>query len=59
MRVPSPSPGNLKAELDEPFPLSAAAIDHFRSEGYVKLKQVFSPELLKFYGEAITRQVVA
>ena len=58
MRVPSPSPGNLRVELDEPFPLSAAAIDHFRSEGYVKLKQVFSPELLKFYGEAITRQVI-
>ena len=58
MRPPSQSPGNLRAELDEPFALSATAIGHFRSEGYVKLKQVFSPELLKFYGEAITRQVV-
>jgi ectoine hydroxylase-related dioxygenase (phytanoyl-CoA dioxygenase family) len=58
MRGPSQSPGNLSAELDEPFALPAAAIDHFRSEGYVKLKQLFSPELLKFYGEAITGQVV-
>jgi ectoine hydroxylase-related dioxygenase (phytanoyl-CoA dioxygenase family) len=58
MRATSPRRGKLSAELDEPFALPAAAIDHFRSEGYVKLKQLFSPELLKFYGEAITGQVV-
>ena len=58
MRAPLRSPGNLSAELDAPFALPAGAIDHFRAEGYVKLKQLFSPELLKFYGEAITEQVV-
>lgn len=58
MRAPLRSPGNLSAELDAPFPLPAGVIDHFRAEGYVKLKQLFSPELLKFYGEAITEQVV-
>lgn len=58
MRAPIRSPDNFSAELDEPFALPAGAIDYFRSEGYVKLKQVFSPELLKFYGEAITQQVV-
>ena len=58
MRAPIRSPGNLSAELDAPFALPARAIDHFRAEGYVKLKQLFSPELLKFYGEAITEQVV-
>ena len=42
----------------EPFALPAGAIEYFRAEGYVKLKKLFSPELLKFYGEAITRQVV-
>ena len=34
------------------------AIEHFRSEGYVKLKQVLSPEVLEFYGDAITQQVI-
>jgi ectoine hydroxylase-related dioxygenase (phytanoyl-CoA dioxygenase family) len=58
MRATSESAANLRAELDEPFALPASAIDFFRREGYVKIKQLLSPELLKFYGEAITQQVV-
>jgi ectoine hydroxylase-related dioxygenase (phytanoyl-CoA dioxygenase family) len=58
MEAPPPSPEKLSAELGEPFALPAGAIEYFRAEGYVKLKKLFSPELLKFYGEAITRQVV-
>jgi len=58
MEAPPPSPEKLSAELGEPFALPAGAIEYFRVEGYVKLKKLFSPELLKFYGEAITRQVV-
>ena len=58
MSAPSRRPSTLSAELNEPFALPVGAIDRFRAEGYVKLKQLFSPELLKFYGEAITQQVV-
>jgi ectoine hydroxylase-related dioxygenase (phytanoyl-CoA dioxygenase family) len=58
MEAPPPSPEKLSAELGEPFALPAGAIEYFRAEGYVKLKKLFSPGLLKFYGEAITRQVV-
>ncbi len=58
MAAPPPVPEKLSAELDESFALAAGALEHFRVEGYVKLKQMFSHELLKFYGDAITRQVL-
>jgi ectoine hydroxylase-related dioxygenase (phytanoyl-CoA dioxygenase family) len=58
MRATPANLDSLRPELDEPFALPVGAIAHFRAEGYVKLKQLFSPELLKFYGEAITQQVV-
>jgi ectoine hydroxylase-related dioxygenase (phytanoyl-CoA dioxygenase family) len=58
MAAPPPGPEKLSAELDESFALAAGALEHFRVEGYVKLKQMFSHELLKFYGDAITRQVL-
>lgn len=48
----------LRAELDARFALPAIAIEHFRTEGYVKLKHVLSPEVLRFYGDAITQQVI-
>jgi ectoine hydroxylase-related dioxygenase (phytanoyl-CoA dioxygenase family) len=48
----------LRRELEEPFALPPGAVEHFRAEGYVKLKHVLSPELLASYGEAITRQVI-
>jgi hypothetical protein len=58
MSAPSRGPDELRADLDEMFALSAGAMGHFRSEGFVKLKGLFSPELLKFYREAITGQIV-
>jgi ectoine hydroxylase-related dioxygenase (phytanoyl-CoA dioxygenase family) len=48
----------LRQELATPFTLPRSAIEHFRNEGYVKLNRVLSPEVLKFYGEAITTQVL-
>jgi ectoine hydroxylase-related dioxygenase (phytanoyl-CoA dioxygenase family) len=48
----------LRNELATPSILPRGAIEHFRTEGYVKLKRVLSPEVLKFYGEAITKQVI-
>jgi ectoine hydroxylase-related dioxygenase (phytanoyl-CoA dioxygenase family) len=49
----------LREELAMPFALPEGAIAHFRAEGYVKLKHVLSPDVLKFYGDAITKQVIA
>ena len=49
----------LRKQLDEPFALSDSAIAHFRKNGYVKLKQVLSPEIISFYGPEITRMVIA
>jgi ectoine hydroxylase-related dioxygenase (phytanoyl-CoA dioxygenase family) len=51
-------PARLRRELDDRFALPAGAVEHFRTEGYIKLKRVLSPEVLKFYGDAITRQVI-
>jgi phytanoyl-CoA dioxygenase PhyH len=58
MRATSGAPATLWAELDKPFALPASAMNFFRREGYVKLKHLLSPGVLKFYGEAITQQVV-
>ena len=33
-------------------------IDYLRENGFIKLKNVFSPELLKFYGREITKKVL-
>ncbi len=46
-------------ELDRPFVLSAAQIESFKTQGFIKLKQVLSPELLKAYGDEISNQVVS
>jgi ectoine hydroxylase-related dioxygenase (phytanoyl-CoA dioxygenase family) len=43
--------------LDEPYNLSPEAIKSYREKGYVKLKNVLSPELLEYYGEVITEWV--
>ncbi len=48
----------LREELATRFALPKSAIEHFRTDGYVKLKQVLSPEVLKFYGDMITQQVL-
>ena len=45
-------------DLDRPYSLSDEQIAFFRKEGYIKLKQVLSPEQLKKYGERITEQVL-
>jgi ectoine hydroxylase-related dioxygenase (phytanoyl-CoA dioxygenase family) len=47
----------LKTQLSEPYALPADAIAKYREFGYVKLKEVLSPEVLAFYGEQITHMV--
>ena len=48
----------LHEELDRPFGLSPDQVQFFRTQGYIKLKQVLSPELLELYGTEITNQVI-
>ncbi len=48
---------DFRDELDEFYPLSPDAIQSFRKKGYVKLKQVFSPQLLAYYSDIITEWV--
>jgi len=45
------------SDLDSPFALTPAQIATFRRDGFIKLKQVLSPETLAFYGEEIRREV--
>ncbi len=44
--------------LDEPYTLPADAVQFYREYGYVKLKNVLSPEVLDFYGQLITSEVI-
>ena len=45
---------SLLHQLNEPFQLSDEAIAFYRENGYVKLKNVLSPEVLAYYGDIIT-----
>jgi ectoine hydroxylase-related dioxygenase (phytanoyl-CoA dioxygenase family) len=44
-------------ELDAPFALTSEQIQRYREQGFIKLKNVLSPEVLEFYGKEITRLV--
>jgi ectoine hydroxylase-related dioxygenase (phytanoyl-CoA dioxygenase family) len=46
-------------DLDSPYVLDAAQIAHYHERGYVKLRNVLSPQALAYYGDEITRQVFA
>lgn len=48
----------LQARLQEPYELSPQAIAFYRENGYVKLKNVLSPELIDYYGAIITDLVI-
>ncbi len=47
-------PAAIRAELDSPFTLSDEQKQHFREDGFIKLKEFFSPGLLAFFDEAVT-----
>lgn len=44
--------------LNQPYPLREADIHFFRENGFAKLKNVFPPEILNYYGEIITQKVI-
>ncbi len=46
-------------DIDSPYPLSDEQIAAFRRDGFIKLKQVLSPETLAHYGAEITRLTLA
>ena len=45
---------NLTTQLDEPYALPAEAIHFYQENGYVKLANVLSPDVLDYYGDLIT-----
>jgi hypothetical protein len=42
-------------DIDSPFALTPDHIRQFREDGFIKLKNVLSPEAIEYYGEAVTR----
>ncbi|KAA9353689.1 phytanoyl-CoA dioxygenase family protein [Larkinella humicola] len=49
---------SLLDELNEAYAVSPEAIAFYQKNGYVKLKNVLSPEVLKHYGDVITDLVI-
>jgi ectoine hydroxylase-related dioxygenase (phytanoyl-CoA dioxygenase family) len=47
-----------KPDIDSHYKLSDEQIHFFRTQGYIKLKQVLSPEALEYYGREISRKVI-
>lgn len=48
----------IQAELDAPLPVTEAQTSFFRDRGFIKLKQVLSPELLQALERDVTEQVM-
>ncbi len=46
-------------DLDRPHPIDGDAVDFFRRNGFVRLKEVFTAEELHHYGEELTRLTFA
>ncbi|HEX4125830.1 MAG TPA: phytanoyl-CoA dioxygenase family protein, partial [Tepidisphaeraceae bacterium] len=52
------TPSALESDLDGAYPVTPEQIAKFRQDGYVKLKNVFAPATLGYYGKEITEQVL-
>lgn len=48
---------DIKKELTQPYSLTPSQIDHFRENGFVKLRDVLSPDSIRYMDETITREV--
>ena len=48
---------NITSELQEPFTLSSEQINFFKKNGYIKLKNVFTPETIACLNETISEEV--
>jgi ectoine hydroxylase-related dioxygenase (phytanoyl-CoA dioxygenase family) len=51
----TPDAATTAPDIDSPYPLSPRAIQRFREDGHVKLKNVLSPEAIAWYEAAVTR----
>lgn len=49
----------MTIDLDRPYPLSPQQVADYRRDGFIKLKDVFSADELRHFGEEITRLTVA
>jgi ectoine hydroxylase-related dioxygenase (phytanoyl-CoA dioxygenase family) len=61
MSSPASSPSEThRADpgIDSPYPLTAAQIEAYRRDGFVKLKHVLSAEVLAHYGRIISSEVI-
>jgi len=50
-------PHSINLELAEPFSLSPAQINFFKTNGFIKLKNVFSPGTITYLNETISEEV--
>ena len=57
MSLRSPEALYFQQELDEPYQITPQAIDFYRQNGYCKLKNVLSPQLLEHYRKAVRARV--
>ena len=51
-------PLNIQQGLEMPFSLSPERINFFRENGFIKLKQALSPEVIHYMNETISTEVV-
>ncbi len=51
------SDSDLREQLQAPYGLTSEQVRRFQSEGFIKLKNVLSPQVIKHYGRQITEQV--
>lgn len=49
----------MNIDIDTHYPLSSTQIDAFRTQGFIRLRDVLSAETLAYYGNEITRQTIA
>ena len=54
----SQTPLHIRQELESDFTLPETAIDFFRENGFIKLKNVLSPGLIQYMNETISSEVV-
>ena len=55
---PAPPPQSTRPELETDYTLSRSDIRHFAEHGFVKLKNVLSPETIEAYEPEITGKVI-
>ena len=50
-------PGSIAQKLDEPYPLTAAQVEFYQQNRFIKLKQVFDEETIRFFNHQISVKV--